>query len=238
MNLANRIVLVTGANRGLGRAIVTALLDAGVRKVYAASRAGEAHGDPRVVPLRLDLTIPATIAAAADRVHDVDVVVNNAGILEAQPLVRATDADAAEREMLVNYFGPLRVIRAFAPILAGDGGGVIVNVLSILSRVNLPGVGSYSASKAAALSMTQGARAELAPQGTRVIAVMPGFIDTDMTARAQLPKVPPSFVADAIIEALRGDVDDVYPGPAAAIADALLVDPKGVERQFATLLTH
>lgn len=238
MNLSSRVVLVTGANRGLGRAIVTALLDAGVARVYAASRSGEAHGDPRVVPVRLDLTLPATITAAAGRLRDVDVVINNAGVLSGQTLLGAADLAGAEHEMQVNYLGPLRVIRAFAPLLARNGGGVIVNVLSILSRVNLPAVGSYSASKAAALSLTQGVRAELAGQGTRVIAVMPGFIDTDMTARAQVPKVPPALVAASIIAAITGEADEVYPGPAAAIADQLLADPKAVERQFATLIAR
>lgn len=236
MNLTERTVLVTGANRGLGRALVTALLDAGVGRVYAASRSGEAHGHPRVVPVRLDVTLAATVGLAAERLRDVDVVINNAGVSSGHTLLGAPDLAAAEEEIEVNYLGTLRVIRAFAPVLAGNGGGAFVNVLSILSRVNLPSVGSYAASKAAALSLTQGVRAELAAQGTRVIAVMPGFIDTDMTARVTAPKVPPQLVAQAIVDALRGDADDVYPGPAADLAAALAADPKAVERQFATML--
>ena len=143
--------------------------------------------------------------------------------------------DAAETEMSVNYFGTLNMCRAFAPVLAHNGGGAIVNVLSILGRVNMPRVGSYSASKAAAFSLTQGIRGELASQRTLVIGVMPAFVDTAMASRITLPKLPPEAVADAILTALRDGVEDVYPGLAADIAAQLQKDGKAVERQFARM---
>jgi len=136
----------------------------------------------------------------------------------------------------VNYFGTLAMCRAFAPVLARNGGGAIVNLLSILGRVSIPQIGSYAASKAAAVSLTQSIRAELSTQGTLVVGVMPGFVDTDMARSVTSPKLPPDAIGASIVEALRGGLEDVYPGPAAAIANSLLEDPKGVERQFATLL--
>ena len=139
--------------------------------------------------------------------------------------------------MRVNYFGTLQMCRAFAPVLAHNGGGAIVNVLSILSRVNLPSVGSYSASKAAALSLTQGIRSELARQGTMVIGVLPAFVDTAMASRVTMPKLPPKAVAEAILAALRDGIEDVYPGEAAAVAAALEKDGKAVEQQFARMAT-
>lgn len=233
VNVQGSTALVTGANRGLGRAIVERLLAAGARRVYAAMRKPEPIlGLPEAIPTQLDVTSPESVAAAADRHPDVDLLINNAGVVAGGRLLAAA-TEGAEREMEVNYFGTLRMVRAFAPILASNGGGAIVNVLSILSRVNLPTIGSYSASKAAALSLTQGIRAELAGQGTRVVAAMPGFLDTDMTRGLDVPKIPPRVVADAIVDALRDGVEDVYPGPAADIAAQLLRDPKAVERQLA-----
>jgi NAD(P)-dependent dehydrogenase (short-subunit alcohol dehydrogenase family) len=231
------VALVSGANRGLGKAIVEGLLEAGAARVYAGARQPEtlsAH-DPRIVPLALDVANPAQIAAAAARAVDVQVLVNNAGVTAVQPLLDATDPRGAELEMRVNYFGTLEMCRAFAPILARNGGGAIVNVLSILGRVASPRLGGYSASKAAAVSLTQSIRAQLAPRGTLVIGVLPGFIDTDMARRVTAPKLSPGCVASSIVEALRDGVEDVYPGMAAEIEQALRQDPKAVERQFAAV---
>lgn len=235
MNLTKTVALVTGANRGIGAAIVEALLAAGVRRVYAGVRTlpAEPPSDPRIVPVLLDITDDARLAEVAKSLGDVSVLVNNAGISRAEPLLGARDPNAAAEEMRVNYFGTLAVVRAFAPVLKANGGGAIVNVLSILGRVNLPAVGSYSASKAAAFSLTQGIRAELASQGTLVVGVMPGFVDTDMAARVNQPKMSPSAVATEIVGALQLGIEDVYPGPAAEIAGGLTKDPKAVERSFA-----
>ena len=233
MDFGGRVALVTGANRGIGAAIVEALVAAGASKVYAAMRRPTGGDGGKIVPLALDVTDPTQIAAAAHDCRDVEILVNNAAIALGQPLLAATDAGAAEREMRVNYLGTLAMSRAFAPILANNGGGAIVNIVSILGRVSLPRVGSYSASKAAAFSLTQGLRGELAAQGTLVVGVMPGFVDTDMTKGLALPKMTPRAVAESVIAALRSGTEDVYPGEAAEIAAALQRDPKAVEKRFA-----
>jgi NAD(P)-dependent dehydrogenase (short-subunit alcohol dehydrogenase family) len=236
MDIRDTVALVTGANRGIGRAIVQQFLAQGARHVYAASRTPLEFDEARkLTEVRLDVTEPLMIEQAAARCADVNVLVNNAGVLLGQSLLAAPNRDAAKAEMSVNYFGTLHMCRAFAPVLAHNGGGAIVNVLSILARVNLPAVGSYSASKAAAFSLTQGIRSELAAQGTLVIGVMPAFVDTAMASRITLPKLPPQAVAEAILTALRDGVEDVYPGHAADIAAALQQDSKAVERTFASM---
>lgn len=237
MKVTGSVVLVTGANRGLGAAIVESLIAAGARRVYAGARQPEtmAPVSSRVVPMQLDVTDAVQVEDAAARCRDVQILINNAGIATGQPLVRASDPDAAEREMRVNYFGTLAMCRAFAPVLEAQGGGAIVNVLSILSHVNLPPVGSYSASKAASFSLTQALRAELS--NTLVLAVLPAFVDTDMARRVSLPKLPPSAVAAQIIEALESELEDIYPGEAGHIVERLRAEPKVVERQFAGMLS-
>ena len=236
MKVSGSVALVTGANRGLGAAIVDALVAAGVRRVYAGARHAEAltPSSTQVVPVQLDITNPEQVKAAAAGCHDVQILINNAGIATAQTLVSASDPTAAEREMRVNYFGTLEMCRAFSPVLTALGGGAIVNVLSILSHVNLPRVGSYSASKAASYSLTQALRAEL--PSTLVIAVLPAFLDTDMAKRLPLPKLAPSAVAAQIVEALELEIEDVYPGEAADIVERLRREPKVVERQFGRML--
>jgi short-subunit dehydrogenase len=160
--------------------------------------------------------------------------VNNAGVLLGARLIADTDLAAARQEMEVNYFGLLRMSRAFAPILAANGGGTLINLLSILARAANPEAGGYSASKAAALSLTQAVRAELQAQGTRVIGVLPGYVDTAMIAGITAPKIQPSEVVRVTLDALLTDQDDVYPGEQATqIAALLLQDPKAVERLFA-----
>ena len=238
-SLEGSVALVTGANRGIGAAFVSGLLAAGAKRVYAAARdpqtlAGLAQSDARVVPIALDISDDTSVQEAAARLGDVDLVVNNAGVLLGGRLIAAADLSAARQEMEVNYFGLLRMSRAFAPILAANGGGTLINVLSILSRVASPAGGGYSASKAAALSLTQAVRAELQEQGTRVIGVLPGFVDTAMAEGVTAPKIQPSEVVRATLDALLTDQDEVYPGEQASqIAAMLLQDPKAVERLFA-----
>ena len=237
--LKDTVALVTGANRGIGAAFVSGLLAAGAKRVYAAARdpqtlAGLAQSDARVVPIALDISDDTSVQEAAARLGDVDLVVNNAGVLLGGRLIAAADLSAARQEMEVNYFGLLRMSRAFAPILAANGGGTLINVLSILSRVASPAGGGYSASKAAALSLTQAVRAELQAQGTRVIGVLPGFVDTAMAEGVTAPKIQPSEVVRATLDALLTDQDEVYPGEQASqVAAMLLQDPKVVERLFA-----
>ena len=238
-SLKGAVALVTGANRGIGAAFVSGLLEAGAGRVYAAARdpqtlAALVQSNARVVPIALDITDDMSVQAAAARLIDVDLVVNNAGVLLGTRLIAAADLAAPRQEMEVNYFGLLRMCRAFAPILAANGGGTLINVLSILSRMANPAGGGYSASKAAALSLTQAVRAELQAQGTRVIGVLPGFVDTAMAEGVTAPKIQPSEVVRATFDALQADQDDVYPGEQASqIAAWLLQDPKAVERFFA-----
>lgn len=237
MELTGSVALVSGANRGLGKAIVESLLEAGATRVYAGARHPETiiAEDPRIIPLQLDVTDPAQVASAAAHALDVQVLVNNAGMTTVQPLLDPTDPHGAELEMRVNYFGTLEMCRAFAQVLARNGGGAIVNVLSILGRVASPRLGGYSASKSAAVSLTQSIRAQLAPNGTLVIGVLPAFVDTDMARRVTAPKLSTGVVASSIVRALRDGVEDLYPGVAADIEQALRRDPKAVERQFAAV---
>lgn len=233
------VALVTGANRGIGAAFVQGLLAAGARRIYAGTRnpaslAELAGGDERVIPIQLDVTSDDWVNAAAQEARDVTILVNNAGVANPNLLIGATDITTARQEMEVNFFGTLRMSRAFAPVLAKNGGGVLINVLSILGRIASPRIGSYSASKAAAFSLTQSVRAELARQGTLVIGVMPGFVDTEMAARVTSPKISPELVVEVTLEALRNGQEDVYPGEQATqVAAQLLQNPKEVERTFA-----
>src|SRR5215207_9739159 len=212
--VAGAVALVTGANRGIGAAFVEGLLDAGARRVYTAARnpqtlATLAQRDSRVIPIALDITDDSSVQEAAAQLIDIDLLVNNAGAALGARLIGAPDLSAARQEMEVNYFGLLRMCRAFAPILAANGGGTLINVLSILARVASPASGSYSASKAAALSLTQAVRAELQAQGTRVIGVLPGYVKTDMTERINAPKIQPIDVVRATLEALQSGEEDV-----------------------------
>ncbi len=239
MKIAGTVALVTGANRGIGKALVEALLQAGAGKIYAATRDGVAAfpGNARVAPLVLDIANPAQVAAASRAAADVQLLINNAGVNRNSALLQAASLDDARAEMETNYFGTLAMCRAFAPVLARQGGGAIVNMLSIAARVSLPFMGSLCASKAAGLSMTQGVRAELAKQGTRVVAVMPGAVDTRMTAGVDVPKMQPAEVARSVLDALAAGQEEIYPGDmATGMAAGLAADAKAVEKQCAAYL--
>lgn len=235
MKIEGSVVFVSGANRGIGRALVEAFVQAGAARVYAGMRNPVDAGDSKIVPIKLDISENATVQAAAAKCADVQILVNNAGILLAQPLIGAADPLAVEREMNTNFFGTLHMVRAFAGILKANGGGAIVNLLSILSRVSMPHIASYCASKAALYSLTQGIRGELSSQGTLVVGVLPAFVDTDMAKRVTVPKLSPAALAEATLTALREGTEDVYPGMAADIAGQLQRDPKAVEKQFASM---
>ena len=200
--------LVTGANRGLGKAFVTELLDRGVAVVYAAARNPDTVdiNDERVVPIRLDVTKPDDVSAAASRCADVSVLINNAGAMLRTPLLAAPDLSAARSEMETNYFGTLAMCRAFAPVLAHNGGGAVVNVLSVASWLTSPFNGSYGASKSAEWALTNAIRVELRAAGTLVVAVHAGWIDTDMAANVPETKISTGGVAGQTLDALeRGD---------------------------------
>jgi NAD(P)-dependent dehydrogenase (short-subunit alcohol dehydrogenase family) len=208
MKIDGSTALVTGANRGLGRAYARELLSRGAAKVYGAARNPATVTDPDVIPIALDITDPARIVAVAAECADVDLLVNNAGVMATSTFIDAPNLDAARLEMETNYFGTLSMCRAFAPVLAANGGGAIVNMLSVSSFYTNPLVGSYGASKAAALSLTNGIRIELAHHGTLVVAVHASFIDTDMAALTDAPKISAESVAQQTFDAVAaGDIE-------------------------------
>ena len=195
MQLKNAVVFITGANRGLGLAFARAALAAGAAKVYAAARDPASVTLPGVVPVALDVTDSAQVAAAAARCTDVTLLVNNAGVSLPTP-TQAPDAIAAARRSFdTNFFGLWSLSQAFAPVLKANGGGAVLNVLSALSWVTLPGLAGYSASKAAAWALSNGLRAELREQGTQVTSLYVGYMDTDITRGLDAPKSSPDAVA-------------------------------------------
>lgn len=210
MKIEGSVALVTGANRGLGRAYAKALLDAGARKVYAGARDPASVKLSGVVPVKLDLDDPATIAAAAAQCADVDLLVNNAGIAGTGASLLSADGAVALGALLqVNLFGMLAMSQAFAPVLRANGGGALVNMLSALSWTSLPSTAAYSVSKAAAWALTNGLRNELRAQGTLVVGVHAGFIDTDMTKDVSGAKERPEDIAQRVIAALVQDAEEV-----------------------------
>jgi len=209
MDISNAVVLVTGSNRGLGRALLDALKQAGAAKIYAAARNPDSIDVEGVTPIALDVTSPDSIAAAARACPDVNVVINNAGIARGGVLLSDTGEKTAREEMDTNFWGPWRMTQAFAPTLARNGGGALVNVLSVLSWISLPGTATYCVSKAAAWSLTNGLRNELRGQGTQVVGVHLGLMDTDMTAGFDAPKIAPKDVAEQIVRALQDGSEEV-----------------------------
>ena len=197
--------LVSGANRGLGKAFAQALLDRGAAKVYAGARDPDSVDvtDARVAPVRLDITNPGDIAAAARDCTDVSLLINNAGAMLLRPFLSAPDMSAARTEMETNYFGTLAMARAFAPVLAAAGGGALINMLSVVSWVASPFNGSYCASKSAEWALTNALRVELRGQGTLVVGVHAGFIDTDMVAAVDEPKISAQEVAQQALDAME-----------------------------------
>jgi NAD(P)-dependent dehydrogenase (short-subunit alcohol dehydrogenase family) len=245
LQIDGRVALVTGANRGIGRALVDALLERGARKVYAGARKTEtlaglaAESGGRAVPLRLDITHEAEVRQAVTLANDVDLVINNAAVLghvfggfEDQVWL-----DVARQEYETNVLGSLRVSQAFAPVLARQGGGAIVNVSSVAGLVGMPGVLTYSMAKAALHSLTQSTRQMLRGQSTFVAGVYPGPVDTDMAADFTFAKVSPASVAHAILDGLELGLEEIYPDPMAAeYGKAYAVNPKDLEGRIAALM--
>ena len=233
-SIADRTVLVTGANRGIGRALVGEALARGARRVYAAARQPVTYPDPRVTPLIFDLTDAAQIRAAAATVESLDVLVNNAGLALYDDL---SDPAVIQQHLAVNLFGPLAVTQALLPLLTRSRGAV-VNVLSTGALAAIPVIPAYSISKAAAFSMSQSLRALLAGQGVRVHAVMTGPTDTDMSRGLDIPKASPESVARAIFDGVRDGAEEIFPDPMSA---SLELDwnggaVKAMERQNAGLV--
>ena len=203
MKIAGSVALVTGADRGLGRVFARELVGRGAAKVYGAARNPAAVTQPGVTPIALDITDPDRVARVAHDCSDVTLLVNNAGVMKASPFIGAPSLDAARLEMETNYFGTLSMCRAFAPVLGRNGGGAIVNMLSVTSFYTNPFDASYGASKAAAWSLTNGVRLELNHQGTLVVAVHASFIDTAMAALTDAPKISPESVAQQTFDAVE-----------------------------------
>jgi len=238
MNVSDQIALVTGANRGIGRQFVLELLERGARTVYATARRPESleFDDSRVVPLRLDLLDHPSVVVAAETARDVTLLVNNAGISTGAALVTG-DLAEVRREMDTHFWGTLDVIREFSPVLAGNGGGAVVNVLSALSWFAAPGTGSYSAAKAAEWNMTNGVRLELAAQHTFVQGVLLGAADTDITAGYDGPKIDPREVPRRSLDGLAaGSIEVIVDDWTAMVKASLAGDPAAFYTQVTELL--
>lgn len=208
MQLRDSVVLVTGANRGIGAEFVAQLKERGAAKIYAAARDAGTVDVRGVEPIELDITNPDQVRAAAKSAGDVQVLINNAGISTGTSLLTG-DLASIGREMETNFYGPLLMTRAFAPILGANGGGAILNVVSALSWFTVPGAGAYSASKAAAWSLTDATRIELMAQGTHVVGVHMGLVDTDMAQGVEGPKIAPAVLASAGLDAIESGRSEV-----------------------------
>jgi NAD(P)-dependent dehydrogenase (short-subunit alcohol dehydrogenase family) len=233
MTIADRAVLVTGANRGIGKALVEQALGRGAKRVYAGTRQPLTHSDSRVTPLTLDVTNAAQIQEAVERVDSLAILINNAGVALFDDL---SDRAALERHLAVNLFGTYGVTQAFLPLLTRSR-GAIVNILSVAALAALPIVPAYSISKAAAFSLSQSLRALLAGQGVSVHAVLPGPVDTDMSRAFEVPKASPEYVARAIFDGVQQGEEDIFPDPMSeTIAESWRSGAvKALERQFAAL---
>ncbi|MFF0559716.1 SDR family oxidoreductase [Streptomyces sp. NPDC020472] len=217
--VTGKVVVVTGGRRGLGAALVDEVLERGASKVYSTARSAHVDGRPRVVTVPLEVRSEESVAALAELAADAEIVFNNAGVLLPAPLLTG-DVERAAETFDVNVFGPLRVARAFAPVLAANGGGALVNMHSVLSW--LAGAGAYGASKAAAWSLTNSLRLELAPQHTHVLGVHAGFIDTEMVSALERSKAKPADVAARIVDGLEaGEVEVLADDVSVAVKAAL-----------------
>jgi NAD(P)-dependent dehydrogenase (short-subunit alcohol dehydrogenase family) len=234
MTIADKTVLVTGANRGIGQALVEEALNRGAKRVYAGVRQPLTHGDGRVTPLTLDVTNAAQIQRAVDEVDSLDILINNAGVALYDDL---SDRAVLERHLAVNLFGAYGVTQAFLPLLIGSK-GAIVNNLSANALAPLPLIPAYSISKAAAFNMTQSLRVLLAARGVRVHAVLTGLVDTDMTRGLDIPKAATDTVARGIFDGVENGQEEIFPDP---MSESLAQGwrsgaAKALERQYAALL--
>lgn len=209
MQIAQSTVLITGANRGIGLAFAREALARGARRVYAAARDPATVQLAGVTPIQLDVTDPEQVARAARECGDVDILVNNAGVAATGGFLADADLASTRRQLEVNFFGPMRMAQAFAPVLAAHSGGAILNVLSIASWVNRPLLGAYGASKSAAWALTNGLRHELRGQGTQVTALHMGFVDTDLTRGIEAPKATPEAIVRIAFDGLEAGAEEV-----------------------------
>jgi len=240
MEIKNTVALVTGASRGIGAALVQALLEHGASKVYAAARQEDdlarlrAARDRRIVPVDLDVTKADQVGRVADQARDVKILFNNAGVLDFGSVLDASPA-AFNRNFDVNFFGLLNVTRALAPTLT-ENRGAVVNILTLVALASMPGLGVYNASKAAAWSLTQSLRADFAKRQVKVFSVFPGAVDTDMLKGVDMPKTAPAGVASEVLMGVETDQEDIFPDPMAKTLYAQwTTDHKAIEHQFAAM---
>jgi NAD(P)-dependent dehydrogenase (short-subunit alcohol dehydrogenase family) len=226
MKIKNAVVLVTGANRGIGLAFTRALLARGARKVYAGARDPSTVNQPGVEAIRLDVTKPDEIAAAAARASDVTLVINNAGVGQVGGFLAPDSEELARRQLETNFFGMLRMSKAFAPVLAANGGGALLNVLSIVSWVNAGQIAAYAASKSAAWSLTNSLRHELAAQKTQVLALHMGFVDTDLVRSFDSPKSSPEEIVVRALDGLESGLDEVLADEVTRVVKQGLTAPR------------
>jgi NAD(P)-dependent dehydrogenase (short-subunit alcohol dehydrogenase family) len=234
MAIAGTTILVTGANRGIGQALVSEALERGATRVYAGTRQPLAHFDARVTPLNLDVTNAAQIQAATDQVSSLDILINNAGIFVLDDL---SDPAVLERHLAVNFFGTYAVIQAFLPMLTRSRGAIVNNV-SLAALAAIPVAPAYSTSKAAAFNLTQSLRARLAGQGVQVHAALTGPVDTDMVRDLPIPKASPQSVARGILDGVENGEEDIFPDPLSATLAASWYGgaAKALESQNAALI--
>lgn len=226
MDLKNAVVLITGANRGLGLAFAQEALARGARKVYAGARDPSSITLPGVEAIKLDVTNAAGVAAAAAHASDVTLVINNAGIAATGGFLEPGSVESAQRHLDTNLIGSLRVAQAFAPVLAANGGGALLNVLSIASWINGPLLGVYAMSKSAAWAMTNGLRTELRAQGTQVVGLHMGFVDTDLTKGLDAPKSTPQAIVKQAFDGLEaGAVEVLADAQTRQVKQGLSADP-------------
>ena len=209
MKLANAVVLITGANRGIGQAFAREALARAARRVYPAARDPASDKLPGVLPIQLDVTDPEQVARAARECRDVTLLINNAGVAETGGFLQEGALASARRQLDVNFFGMLQMAQAFAPVLAAHGGGALLNVLSIARWINRPLLGTYGATKSAAWAPTNGLRHELRAQGTQVTALHMGFVDTDLTRGIEMPKSTPEAIVREAFNGLEAGMEEV-----------------------------
>lgn len=241
MNIQNTTALVTGANRGIGRAFVQALLDGGVKKVYATARdynsleAVTALDPTRVISLQVNVTDHTSVSQLTEQAPDVDLLINNAGVLSFGNILD-TPLETIQHQFDVNFYGTLNMSRAFVPVLERNGGGAIVNLLTLVALASMPGLAAYNASKAAAWSMTQSLRASVADHNIVVYGVFPGAVDTDMLAGVDMVKTSPVDIVAAVLQGIETNQEDIFPDPMSTqVYTAWKQDHKAVEKQFATM---
>jgi len=239
MKIKNEVALVTGSNRGIGKALVEALINAGAKKIYASARDISKLSIPssntEIVALPCDISDIHSMHNTLEKIDDVTLLINNAGVLSAGNILDVS-LDDIKHDFETNFFGTLALSRALAPVIQKNGGGAIVNILTLLSFASMPHFAAYNASKAAAWSMTMSLRASLSDRNVKVHSVFPGAVDTDMLDGIDMPKTLPSAVAKAIIEGIENNQEDIFPDPMSQeVYGNWSNDHKAVERQFAQM---